>query len=430
MKIALNDNFKRYLFYCIVLVGLAFCAFRGVDAYKKNSSLIDLTGFVACANAAWKGLDFYDLNNLAEYYKEIDKNHPAIAFPGMLLFYIPLAWIDMDIVRPLHYILSILGAMLIFVMGFKITGLLEKVDFKTPNQNTAVFFIAWFLFFNSSPVLMCLRHGQQMIWTTMALLFFFSCRSRYTKTVLFGLSTLLKYSMVTLFAPMLFLKKQYFICIAAFILFVCLALFPVLLGFNPVTLYLQYFDVIKQAMTGACSFQGSGYNMLQIDFFSIPHLNTIGKLIIAAIILPIMWKERGKEEFSLNLLLLLFCFSMLLSYHRLYDNVIVLLFLLLKAHFLVLKKDWRNVAVCAMFMGFFIIPLSWVLRVSNALGQAFPQLGNIFYLCNFSNLNTLLPIPALVQLALSFYVLYLYFHTDSGYIFKLSTQKNESIADK
>ncbi len=421
MKIVLTGNKRRYLFYAVVMTGLAFCAFRGIDAYRKNSVMVDLTGFIATANAAWNGLDFYDLDNLSGYYTEIDKNHPAIEFPGMLLFYIPLTFIDIEIVRPLYYTFNLLGAVFIFVMGFKITGLLKNIDFKNPNLNTAVFFIAWFLFFNSSPVLMCLRHGQQMIWITLTILFFFSCGNRYAKIILFGLGTLLKYSMVTLFAPMLFLKKQYFICVAAFILFVCLSLFPVLLGYNPFELYRQYIGIVKDVMSSGnvCSFQGSGYNMLQIDFFIIPYLNTLGKIAIAAIILPIMWNERGKEEFSLNLLLLLFCFSMLLSYHRLYDNVIVLLFLLIKTHFLVLEKDWGNATVCAMFLGFFLIPFSWVLRVSNSLGTAFPRFGEVFHLCNFEGFTTLLPIPALMQLALSFYVLYLYFETDRGYVFKL-----------
>jgi hypothetical protein len=134
----------------------------------------------------------------------------------------------------------------------------------------------------------------------------------------------------------------------------------------------------------------------------------------------IFWKERKKEGIGLNLLLLVFCFTMLVSYHRLYDNIIVVLLLLVKTNFLVIKKNWINASICGLFLGFYIIPVSWILKFADYLGKNMPWCAKIFYVSPYAQFTTVLPLIAWAQTALGLYLLYLYFKTEDDYTFKLN----------
>ncbi len=412
---------KTFGIYIVGGVLFLFCLGRGIHIYHKEIQ-IDFTSFVACAYALCRGQDFYAVENMP-YYEWTD---PIIVFPGMLLFYIPFTFMDIETARMIHFIASMVAVGFIYVWIYRLSGLLDRLNFKKPDLHTLLFFVGFFLFFNSSPVLMTLRHGQQPVWIMLALLLFFTFSNRYGRTTLFGLSTILKYSMYSLFAPALWIKKQYYICLSAFVLFVVLCCYPVLFGYNLIDLYRQYVDVmVKVVGKGFCSFKISGYNMLQIDFFQMSWLNSLGKLLFAGIFCPILWKEWKKEHIGLNFILVLLCFTMLLSYHRLYDNLPIMLLLIVKTHFLVYRKDWLNVCICSVFLLFYLIPLSMIFMVSNAVGSALPALNHYILLTRFAPYEHLLPIPSISQIILTIYAYYLYIKTPEEFVFKLSPTAGE-----
>ena len=410
-----KESVKRLVFYTGVFFLVIFCVARMHHAYTQNIG-VDFTLFFSCTYAAVRGQDFFDVKNLVFYEWE----ESLMVLPGLLIFYIPYMLLNIHNARLLYFLVSLSASVFVYIWAFKLTGLLKKVDFRNPNLNALMFFAGGFIFLNSSPQLMCQRNGQVGIWVLLLTLLFFSVKNKYFKASLFGLATVFKYSMMTFFAPLLFLKKQYFICIAGFIVFLLVCMWPALAGYNIIDLYLRYIQVISNTIGGGCnSFELAGHDMLQFGFFRMTFLNQLGKLFFAGTMLFIFWKERKKEGLGLNLLLLVFCFTMLVSYHRLYDNIIVVLLLLIKTNFLVLKKDRVNASICGAFLAFYMIPVSWVLKVADYLGNNVLWLGKIFYTSPYAQFSAVLPLIAWSQTVLGLYLLYLYFKTDNDYTFKL-----------
>lgn len=102
---------------------------------------------------------------------------------------------------------------------------------------------------------------------------------------------------------------------------------------------MSYAHVIMNTLNSGCnSFQLAGHDMLQFGYFINPTINLLGKLLFVISILFVFWRERNKTGISLNLLMLVFCLAMLVSYHRLYDNIILMLLLTIKTNFWLLKK--------------------------------------------------------------------------------------------
>ena len=413
---------KVSLFYFGVFCLAAITLLRLITSYRADL-IIDYICYLDCTMALLKGLDCYEISNL--FLHEWDG--PLIIYPGMTLYFIPWTFMSVKLSSMIYYALSIAVTGVNFVLIFKITGLFKEIKFKAPDKYTYLFFFSGLLFFNSSPVMMCLRHGQSPTWSILGILLFFYFTKPYSKTVALGLVALMKYSMITVFAPLLFAKRYYGICIIAFIIFALLSLYLVYCGFDPFQYYIHYVKVLVGSLeSGYNSFGVSGYNMLQIDFFRLDYLNEIGKLLLIAFAMYILYIERERDGVGLNLLLLIFCISMLISYHRLYDAGIIILLLLVKINFLFRKRDWINLAVCAGFCLFYLVPLDMLFKISNRLGT-YPVFSSIFITCPFkSQYQHLLPFLSWSIIALACYAFYLYKKTDDDFIFDLNFMHENS----
>ena len=412
-----RQNFiKTSLFYLGVSCLVALTLLRIITSFRNNL-IIDFVCYVDCTMALLKGLDCYEINNLVLH----EWDGPLIIYPGMTLYFIPWTFMSIKISSLIYYILTAIGATASCVFIFKITGLLQRIKFKDPDKYTCLFFFSIFLFINSSPVIMCLRHGQSPTWIILGFLLFFYFDNPYAKTLTLGLVALMKYSMITVLAPLLFAKRYYFICIIAFVIFIILSLYLVFCGFDPFQYYIHYVQVLMDSLdNGYNSFAVSGYNMLQIDFFRLDYLNAICKLLLVALTLYILFIERKRDGVGLNLLLLIFCISMLVSYHRLYDAGIIVLLLLVKINFLLRKRDWINIAVCSGFCLFYVAPLDVVFQISDHFGS-YPMLSKIFHTCSFKKqYSHLLPLPSWSIIALAGYAFYLYKKTEDDFIFDLN----------
>ena len=410
-----KDQVRFWGFYIGVFTLLVICVVSMYRSFIENSG-VDFTLFFSCTYAAVRGWDFFDVNNLIFYEWE----EALMVMPGLLLFFIPLLLFDIHIARLIYFLAGLGATIFCYLWMFRLTGLLKKVDFRKPNINTILFFCGGFVLLNSSPVLMCLRNGQMTIWVMLLLVLFSATNNRYWRTVFFGLAAVCKYSMVTFFAPLLFIKKQYFICFAAFTVFLLVSMWPALAGYNLINLYIRYAQVIMNTLNSGCnSFQLAGHDMLQFGYFLNPVANLLGKLFFTIAMLFIFWRERNKPEISLNLLMLVFCLTMLVSYHRLYDNVILVLLLVIKTNFLVIKKDWRNSFICTAFLLYYLMPVSWIFMISNYLGGNVVWLQNVFHVSPYAQHLHVLPVIAFSQTFLGLYILYLYLKTEDDYVFKL-----------
>ena len=406
---------KIIIFYASVAALTLICAFRLYHSFANNM-LVDFMLGYDCTGTGLRGDGFFNLEKLTTYDW---KNQPFI-LPGTLLYCILFAYMPLYLAKLIFYLLSVVASIGCFIYLYKLSGKLKSINFRTPGLDAAVFFGAAFVFLNSSPLLQSLRHGQVSVWFLLFLLFYLGSGNVYLKSFLFGAATLFKYSMVTIFAPLLLVKRQYKVCILGFIFFVLACLWPVLLGYDVVSVYSEYFTALINSIgKGFNTFSASGYNMLQFDFFCNKYINHAGKLVLGIFILFIYWKERKNKELGDNLLLLVFSLTMLISYHRLYDNVPAMLLLTVKCYSFIAKKDWINSLICGGFIGFYLIPLSIVYKITDLIGSKMQFLSGIIHFSKYGQYQNILPILVLVQIALTVYAAYLYFKKENDWKLRL-----------
>jgi hypothetical protein len=410
----------------------------------KYGNLGDFYGHLDFAHAVKDRLDPYIMSNLT--YTHSKWKYPLIIFPGIVFFYLPLlmlstfsgkimSWalrmsdengllmFNLFTGRIIDVSLNFVAPLVLFYLFFNRAGLLAWRNFKHPDNKTFLLTVLGFLFLNSSPVIMTTRHGQITMFFSIFLLLTIYAKHRWSRTLFFGIAAGMKYSMITIFAPALFLKRYYLTCILAFGIFMFIAISPAFLGNSLIQIYSRYLEVLQSDISsGFNNYAVSGYNMLQLEFFKISGLNSAAKLLCLLLALYIIFRDRRNNSFGMNFLFAIMCLSMLLCYHRLYDIPVIMLCLFANLYLFILKKDLKNVIISLIFAGFFIAPLSAIIVVAERIGTI-PYISKIFIMCQYyQDVLPVFPLTAIVFLLLTGYALYLYFRRKEDIVFVLSNE--------
>ena len=417
----LDTVVNRFFFYMLLFCMFALSLFRIIIPFKDNP-LIDFVCYIDTATAICRNLDPYDLRNL----RLIDWDCASIGlFPGSFLFFTPFIPMNIDMAKIIHLSLNIIAACGLAWLFFKKARMLDNFDYRKPNVKALLILSMTFIFLNSTPVIMTFRHGQNTIFITLFLVLCLFCRSQWAKVILFSLVAVIKYTMLPLLAPALFLKKNYLFCIVSFLVFLLFTISPVFCGHNIITLYSRYADLILQYVSngGFNTYVESGYSMLNISFFKLNIINVLGKLFFGLLAAYIIFRERRQNSFGMNFLLVIMCITMLLSYHRLHDIPLIMLIILAEFYFSMLKKDKINMLISAVFIIFFTVPFSLIISLSHLMTKLphsgdFIQIGH-YYLKHMD----VFPLSAIVFLLLTIYSLYLYFFKKEDIIFELNESK-------
>ncbi|MDD3119664.1 MAG: glycosyltransferase 87 family protein, partial [Victivallales bacterium] len=254
-----------------------------------------------------------------------------------------------------------------------------------------------------------LRHGQSSIWCLWGLLLALTWRNRWSG-VAFGAAAVLKYSMLTVLGPLLWVKRHYALCLIGFAVFVLISLYPGLIGFNLIDFYGKYLTTLRtEVTTGANSFSGGGYTMLQLEFFRWNGLNMIGKAIAGGVILWVLFRERGNRRVGMNLLLFVGCLTMLVSYHRMHDLTVVTLILTASLSLFLQSRQWWRLTFGLGFCLLLLLPFSQAMHIGGWLGRHW-ALDRMFILSSYGGFSHLAPLPALTMIALTVFAGYLYGH--------------------
>jgi hypothetical protein len=437
---------NKTFFYLFTGVLLLFTLGRTLVSLKYGN-LGDFYGHLDFAHAVKDRLDPYVMSNLT--YTHSKWKYPLIIFPGIVLFYLPLlmlsvfsgkimSWalrmsdengvlmFNLFTGRIIDVSLNFIAPLVLFYLFFNRAGLLKLHDFKRPDNKTLLLTLLGFLFMNSSPVIMTTRHGQITMFFSIFLLLTIYARHRWSRTLFFGIAAGMKYSMITIFGPALFLKKHYLTCILAFGIFALIAMSPAIFGNNLIQMYSRYLEVLQSDISGGFNnYAVSGYNMLQLEFFKLDMLNSIAKLSALLLALYIIFRDRKNNSFGMNFLFAVMCLSMLLCYHRLYDISVIMLCLIANLYLFILKKDLRNVIITLIFAGFFLAPLSAIIKVAERIGTI-PGVSKIFIMCQYyQDILPVFPLTAIVFLLLTGYSVYLYFSRHEDIVFALSDENGK-----
>lgn len=408
-----------YLFYGTGVLILTISVLRLVLSLKPHS-FTDFYCHFDFTVAVWKNLDPYNLDNLI--LRKWDDL--LIIFPGISFFYFPFLGLGTHLGKFVDLGLNIVMCCFVFFYFLKNTGLLDGISFRQPTLNTFGVILLGAVYLNSSPMMMTFRHGQITLFCTLFMLLTLFTKNKFGKIIFFGLAAGYKYSMLTLFAPAFFLKKNYLVSILAFVLFLLIAIFPLYLGNDIIHLYQRYFEVLQEDIQhGFNNYAKSGYNMLQIEFFRCNYINHAGKLATLLLVIYIMFRERKTTTFGMNYLFVLSCLTMLLSYHRLYDLSFVLLILHAYVFLLLRTRQWFKLVIASAFIGYFMLPFSAIIDFSIELSKI-PGIEDFVYISKYYKVQVF-PLSAVMFLFLSVYSVYLYFSNKDDVILNYGEENVE-----
>lgn len=404
--------------YLLFLLPLA----RIVYIHRASLSLVDLAAYSDISLLLSKGCNPYpdhvELLTLLPPQRDV-----PIIYPGQMVFFALPGFLWGNAVQIGYLLLNI-------VTVFFLTGLTlvkacgyEWNDLWKPGRKQFLYSLCCFCFFSSSNAMNTWRLGQISIILTLCLYgMLWGPALRFLQTFLFAFVAVTKYSVLPVFAPLLFFKGHWKLCISAFSLFVLLSISPVFCGNDLKEVYLGYFEATKVLFQpGHCNNFAGSPMMSQLGFFRSSGINTFLKIVFICPALWLFWRERKTRYVSDTMLMLAFSLTMLISYHSIQDMSFFfpLFFIRLFAFFK--EKKWLFFGITAMFVLFLVVPGNLFMKISSAIG-GIPGAGSFIILAEkpygqpFHHVFPLLPF---YSLALFFWSLYLYLRVEEPYRFYL-----------
>ncbi len=415
---------RRNWFYCFascLLFLLPLARIVYVKA-KKGLFLLDLAAYSDISLALFKGHnpfpDHVDLLTIMP-----PQNNVPIVYPGQMLFFalpgflwgsaVQLGYLALNIA----IVFLLTGLTLVKACGY------EWNDLWRPSRKQFIYALCCFCFFSSSNVMITMRVGQISVILALCLYgMFWGPSLRFLQTFLFAFVAVTKYSVLPIFAPLLFFKGHWKLCIAAFSVFILFSISPVFCGNDLKEVYLEYSEALKVLFQpGHVNHFDRSPLMCHLGFFRSEWINTFLKVVCIGFALWLFWMERKSRCLSDTLLLLAFSLTMLISYHSTQDISIYfpLFFIRLFAFFK--EKKWLCFSITALFMLFLIVPGNLFMKVSSAIG-GIPGVGSFIVLAENpygQSFHHVFPLMPFYSIALVFWSLYLYFHVKEPYLFKI-----------
>lgn len=414
MKVSIPSAFSSKVFKYRTIIQLAIAIILltltlvRLGTIFQRDIFTDYLAYTDTTQAIMAGSNPYALENMR--YRQW--TGAPIVYPGYVLFFQGIAN-DAPKFLSWYLMLSIVTAFGALALLLRKTIFLDKPNSLNTSRGFLIYSILIFTFFNASPVLKTLRLGQStalIAFCLIAMLFYHRAFFRY---VLFGTAAVMKYSLLTIWAPLFFFKKYYKLCFFSFLFFILAGLCPVFFYHDIFALVNAYLYELSRQTSGAGSntYIISGFDMLHLDFIknSIIEMSLKSLFIFGGVWLFI--REIRQPQVSVNLLFSASCLTMLISYHRLHDLIIVLPFLSLFSYVFFVKKQYGLLAICSFFYIYFLIPESIIFRISSLLGTKLIFLQEWIHLCSYNDnieqWHNLLPTHAVIMLLLTVFAYYL-----------------------
>lgn len=150
--------------------------------------------------------------------------------------------------------------------------------------------------------------------------------------------------------------------------------------------------------------------MINLDFFKNNYINVSGKIILLIPFLFGLYKDKNNSIISVNLIFYSTCMTMILSYHRLYDLPLVVLFLIHYSYRYIRESRFILSLIPIGFLLFFLIPPRFLIYVSSYIGKVVGE-NSIIYLPKGYLISTpiVFPLTALIMLLLTVYSMFLFY---------------------
>lgn len=250
-----NSKMRMMLFALSSIFVLLLPMARIVLAKLHSLYLLDFAAYCAVSRALFSGRNPFP-DNMEVLMFSFGRDVP-IVFPGqMLVFALPgFAWSD---ALQIGYIaLNVLIVLFITALTLvRACGYAWK-DILVPGPRQLLFAVCASLFMSSWSVMQTMRLGQIPVILALCLYgIFWLPRLSFLRPFAFALVAVAKYSVLTVFAPLLFFKGHVRLCLVAFVMFVGLALSPALCGNNLAEVYCGYSKAVVKLFERAASLIG------------------------------------------------------------------------------------------------------------------------------------------------------------------------------
>ena len=415
------SKFKRMVLALLSAIIFILPVVRIAAAKWHNLYLIDFSAYCSVSRALFSGLNpFPDHMDVLMF--SFGKDVP-IVYPGqMLLFALP-GYLWGDAIQVAYLLLNIFIVWLLAALTLVRACDYRWRDLARSGTKQLIFAICASCFMSSWNVLQTMRLGQIPVILALCLYgLFWMPRLRFIRPFVFAVIAVSKYSLLTVFAPLLFFKGHRKLCFVAFAIFVLLSLSPVLCGNSLIDVYKGYSEAVVNLFKpeGVNHYTQTGITSCHLGFLKFGLLNQFLKLLAAVPILWLFWKERESRAIPDTALLLALSLTMLISYHSLHDYTLVFPLFLVRLFAFAKKRNWRYFGVTALFPFYLALPGRLIEWTASLIGRI-PGVDKVFSLSNpvWSPYHNLFPLTAFFALALAFWSWFVYQKEKDPYLFAI-----------
>lgn len=423
-----------FLFGSIALFFVTF--FRLYREYLRLPGLVDFAAYCAISRAMFEGINpFPDHFELLFCQYKWGASVP-IVFPGQWPFFAFFGYLWGPAIQIAYYVLNIV------IICFLTAWTLVKAcgfhwhDLWRPGKKQFLYALCCCWFLSSSTNFDCMACGQiPIILTFLVYCLFWGPAFRWLQVLMFTFIAVAKYSILPVFAPLLFFKGHWKFCLISFSLFILLSISPFFFGNNLVDLYSGYLKAVQMTFEpGGVNHYGTAPLMCHFGFFKIPILNHLIKIPVVGLILWIFWREHKKTALSDTLLLVTFSLTLLISYHRQYDTCLVYPLFVIRLFDFSKKRQWMLFGITVFFPLFLIAPRTITyLMIPSFLGKMMIWAEPYIYMHNNPwgvSYTHLFPLTPFFTAMLAIWSFYLYLHVKEPYMFMIPEVGNSAANSK
>ncbi|MBR6058201.1 MAG: DUF2029 domain-containing protein [Victivallales bacterium] len=399
-------------------------------AKYHNAGLPDFAAYSAISRALFEGKnpfpDHFDVLFCRYHWGET----VPIDYPGQMIFFILPGYLWSKSIQIIYLILNV--AIIYYLIGLTLvkTCNYQWHDLWISGKKQFFYILFCFIYFYSSCSRNTFKFGQIPLLLTFCLYFMFLGPSSFTlQSFLFAFVAATKYSVLTVLAPLLFFKGHWKLCVISFMLFLLLSISPALCGNNLAEIYTDYSKAVQMTFKpGNINYYPSAFpSFCHLGFFKNQVINWIMKALIIGLTLWLLWRERKTKFISDTLMLLAFCLTMLISYHRRYDLVIIYPLFAIRLFDFSKRNQWIHFGITILFPIFLLLPISVMeLIVPSWLGGISPKLTSIVCSRDFLQYPHIIPLFPIFTFILTLWSLYLYLHVKEPYQFTISQTNNDN----
>ena len=405
----------------MLLLGLIVLA-RLLMAWN-NASFIDTRQFVETARLILQGISPYHPETNPTIYK-----YP-IQSPGMSLLSMPFCFTPQIFQNLFFFIGGALAFLAFTLMVFHCYGYSPRQLLEARWRNLPIWLTLTAILV-SSPHLTMLRNGQNSSFAALLLFaaLLFPQRDHGSNILFLGTAATMKYSLLTMSAPVLLLqRKRWSLCMGSFLLFVLLVLSVGLWLEGIVPTFTDYLKFLSANIAyGSNSYTKSADTLLHTSFFRCNFVNIIVKLFLVLlyfISLYNIWR-RGQQDTDIvrqaaakeNPLSLtatewsaFTAMTMCISYHRVHDGILFLPFLgvvfvesldAMRGPEKCGTTTWLSTLCLGALLLFWAVPLNTVFAFEDFIGTHFPAGKYVFYYGNtpYDKWTMMFPLTKIVML--------------------------------